>query len=267
MNQSKLGQLTFAVLDYERPKETLLCIESIKRYCSVNYQLMYVCNGGSPLLGIELQANGHIDTLIVNKNNWGCGIGMKQCIQSSMTDWVIIVQSDQIMNRPFIEDEFNLLTSHLAAHPETFYMDLAGNQGHGRYSERAGLINRAKYLGVPWLEDTIGGPGPYANSKWTEQLIQEYITEKGMTITSANPLLFADNGKWSQRSYPCGGETKHSTDERRLFILKSLARRYDDFPNLKLNDEEWRQVLAGEWPKEGKVPEADKPHSFIYWKS
>ena len=51
-----------------------------------------------------------------------------------------------------------------------------------------------------------------------------------------------------------------------LKIVKPLKQRYNDFPNLKLNDLEWEEVLSGKWPSEGKIPEADKHDSFICWK-
>ena len=79
------------------------------------------------------------------------------------------------------------------------------------------------------------------------------------------PTFFADNGKWSYRSYPDLAETCHSTDEKVLKIIKPFTRRFDDFPNLKLTDAEWAEVLEGRWPVEGKIPEADKPNSFKVW--
>ena len=103
--------------------------------------------------------------------------------------------------------------------------------------------------------------------QWTENLLQEYMREYKLNfITSNETFYFANNGKWSQRSYPCGGETVHATDTKLLKVLKPLKQRYDDFPNLKLNDAEWEEVLSGNWPAEGKIPEADKAHSFVYWK-
>ncbi len=144
------------------------------------------------------------------------------------------------------------------------YLDLAGNQGHGRASERAHLINRRRYLDIPGMDDTVGGPGPFAQAKWTESQVQGHC---GDAFLTGRPL-FADNGAWSERDYgPAYGnaKTRHRTDTKRLFILSPFSRRADGFPNLNLSDEEWDLVLTGRWPMEGRIPEADKPHSFQCW--
>ena len=268
MNQGKLGQLTFALLDYERYREANTCLSSISEYCRVPYQLVYVSNGGKHDHVQEWQKQGRLDTVIYNKSNLGCGIATKQAIAAALTRWVIYVQVDQFMRRPFEQAEFDFLTRQLSLSRNLFYIDLAGNQGHGQFSERAFLIDRNRYLSIPGIDDVIGGPGPLAQSKWTEQHVQEYMRNAELTFKSSSEVLFADNGKYSPREYgeEYGGKTIHETDTKLLKIVKPFKKRADGFPNLNLNDEEWRQVLAGEWPVEGKVPEADRAHSFEFWK-
>ena len=267
MNQGKLGQLTFALLDYERPREASTCLDSIANLCRVPHQIVYVSNGGKQDYVRRWQDLGYLDTVIYNHSNLGCGIATKQAITASLTRWVIYVQIDQFMCRPFEQEEFDLLTRQLSFSHSLFYIDLAGNQGHGKFSERALLIDRNRYLSIPGIDEVIGGPGPFAQSKWTEQHVQEYMRDAELSFRSVTPQLFGDNGKNSIREYgeEYGGKTLHETDTKKLKILMPFKKRADGFPNLKLNDEEWRQVLAGEWPIEGKIPEADKAHSFKCW--
>ena len=184
-----------------------------------------------------------------------------------MTPWVIYVQVDQYLGTTLTDEHIRQMIALLEASPDKFHIDLAGNQGQGRFSERAFFVNRARYLAVPGMDTCIGGPGPYADHKWTEQLVQEHMAVNNLGfISPAGPPAFIDNGKWSRRTYPDGAETLHSTDEKRLFVIRSFKERLIGFPNLKLNDTEWDMAINGTWPSGGMIPEADRPHSFVYWR-
>lgn len=269
MNQGVLGQLTVCVLDHNRPAEAERCVVSIRQHIHARpFQLLFLSNGGEQTIARRLYDDELVDTLLLNRQNVGCGIGMRQMAQAALTEWVMLVQCDQYAVRPYTEAEFQHHVNYLTSGGQpALYIDLAGNQGQGRASERALLINRRRYLDLPGMDDIIGGPGPYAQSKWTEQHMQEHCSG----FASA-PLLFADNGAWSEREYPPqygrdGGvpRTKHRTDTKRLWVLSPFGCRADGFPNLKLTDAEWDDVLNDRWPAEGKVPEQDKPHSFVAW--
>lgn len=266
MNQQKLTNLTFCLLDYERPVEAERCLRSIKEFVKFPHQVLYVSNGGEQEYVKNFYEQGLIDTLILNDKNHGCGIGTKQAIASAMTKWIVYVQVDQFLIRPFLQEEFNNMVFAMDRDSHLFYIDLAGNQGQGKFSERAFLMEKNRYLLVDNLDDTIGGPGPYADYLWTEELVQNHMKDNSFYFITV-PLMFADNGKVSRRSYPCGAETIHYTDEKRLFVLKPFKQKYDNFPNLHLNEKEWEMAMTENgWPKEGLIPEADKAHSFIFWK-
>lgn len=270
VNQGVLGRLTVAVLAYNRPAETERCVLSVRQYIKdapLAAQILCLSNGGDQDLARHLYDTGLVDTLLLNRCNVGCGIAMKQMAQAALTEWVMMVQSDQYAIRPYGWAELSHHIEYLQQHPEVLYVDLAGDQGHGRPSERAHLINRRRYLDLPGMDDVIGGPGPYAASKWTEQHVQEHCVR----FVSAAPL-FADNGAWSEREYPVeygqhglAPRTRHRTDTKRLWVLSPFSRRVEGFPNLTLSEEEWSLVLDGKWPEEGRIPEADKPHSFVAW--
>lgn len=268
MNEYNPPKVSIAILDYNRPKESKLLLDSLVN-ANFRHEVVFLANGGDTKFAQDEFNAGRIDRLLINKQNNGCGLGTRQLFQSCMTEYVIYVQSDQFLFRPFTENELNKFIEWMEnpRNRKFLYVDLAGNQGNGKFSERALLINRKKYLDIPDMDKTIGGPGPWANYQWTENLVQKYMSSYGLNIITSNETFyFANNGKWSQRSYPCGGETVHATDTKLLKIIKPLKQRYDDFPNLKLNNVEWEEVLSGNWPVEGKIPEADKVHSFVYWK-
>lgn len=259
--------VSVVVLDYNRPKEAAQLMESLRANLLCASEVVWVSNGGEDRYVSPWFENGLITRWVRNRANWGCGLGMRLAAQACMTPWVILCQVDQFLRAPLTDALLNQLINELRRDDSNLYMDLAGNQGNGRYSERAHLINRERYLSIPGLDQVIGGPGPYADHRWTEQHVQEYMAAAELRfLTLSGAPLFVDNGKWSRRSYPDGAETLHSTDEKRLFILKPFTKRLDGFPNLKLNDAEWELALSGRWPAEGLIPEADKAHSFVHWK-
>ena len=276
MNQGVLGYLTVCLLDYNRPAESERCLRSIRQHLLVQpLQVLYLSNGGDQSHARQWYDEGLIDTLLLNKVNVGCGIAMKQMAAAALTEWVMMVQSDQYLLRPYTQIDFERMVELLSGRNESsiLYYDLAGNQGRGHYSERAHLINRRRYLDITGMDDVIGGPGPYAQSLWTERHVQNYMAatpnKAGFGFVSdPATAFFADNGAWSEREYGPeygGAKTRHRTDTKRLFVLKPFTRRADGFPNLNLSDAEWADVLAGRWPEEGRIPEADKAHSFQCW--
>lgn len=271
MNQNVAGNLTVALLDYDRPKEAERCLHSVIQCICPECppQILYLSNGGNQDHARRWYEEGLVDTLVLNKRNWGCGVATKQAFQAALTDWVMYVQVDQYAVRPFTVDDLYDITSELDRHPDALlYADLAGNQGHGSFSERALLMHRRDYLDIPGLDEVIGGPGPWAQHKWTERHVQDYMKERNLGFLTMTPPLFADNGKWSRREYGVqygGAITEHATDTKLLKIIKPFTARADGFPNLNLSNEEWAEVLAGKWPVEGKIPEADKAHSFVVW--
>lgn len=267
MSTYKQPLVSVVILDYNRPQEARTLLDSLASNATFEHEVVYLSNGGDQTYALEAYSKGDIDTLILNKKNSGCGLGTRQGFQAAMGQYVMYVQVDQWLAKPLSQETINQMTRVLADHQGYLYIDLAGNQGNGNPSERAMLISRERYLAIPGLSETIGGPGPYADHRWTENLLQEYMrTEDLAFLSNERTYYFGNNGKWSQRSYPCGGETVHATDTKILRVLKPLKQRYDDFPNLKLNDVEWDEVLNGRWPAEGKIPEADKAHSFVFWK-
>lgn len=253
--------LNILILDYNRPKESELCLYSIKKHAKFNHKITYLSNGGKQDYPYDFYEKNLIDKLILRKQNSGCGLGTRELFNDFDIDseYVIYVQCDQYMIRDVDQDEIEYYISNIKEN--ILYVDLAGNQGGGKYSERAHLINKNIYNKIP---NTIGGPGPFANKKWTEESIQHYMKDNKLSFISVNPLVFADNGKFSIREYPCGGQLLMHTDTKEVFILKPIKKRID-FININLTNEEWDSVLNNTWVN-GTIPINHKDHSFNYWK-
>lgn len=256
-----MSLITYLVLDYERPQESELCLNSLKICSKFDYEVVYLSNGGNQDYVYDYYKQGLIDKLILRKKNSGCGLGTRELFNdfNLKNDYVIYVQCDQFLCRTFSEAELKYYIGFLETN-QYFYIDLAGNQGHGNYSERAHLISKSNYNKIP---NGIGGPGPYADSIWTEKYVQDYIKNNNLNFFTTKTLLFMDNGKASRREYPCGGVLMQHTDTKAVYIEKPIKNRID-FPNVKLNDNEWTKILNGEWVN-GTVPEGHKDSSFVCW--
>lgn len=252
--------VSFLILDYNRAPELELLLKSIKDFVKVPHEIVLLSNGGNQEPASVFYANGLVDTLILNKKNNGCGLGTRQLFNSTLAEYVFYVQSDQFLIREITESTVEHWKKTL--NEGYFYIDLAGNQGHGNYSERAHFMKRSDYVNIPGLPSIVGGPGPYANERWTENFLQEYIKNNNLKLFHET-MFFLDNGKRSIREYPCGGILELSTDTKRLYIHKPISKRVD-FPNLLLTDEEWSLILSGKW-QNGTIPQLHKDSSFYYW--
>lgn len=256
-------RVTYLVLNYNRPKETELCLRSIKRFSFFDHQITLLNNGGADSdIIYSFYKQGLIDKLILRSENSCCGCGTRELFHSLElnSDYVIYVQCDQFMYRPVIEEEINSWIQLLGKY---FYIDLAGNQGNGRPSERASLYRRSDYLSIKFGKNEGHGPGPHAHLIWSEEVLQKHMKQNNLEFFTVKPHIFWDNGKNSIREYPCGGILMQETDTKAVHILNPISKRVD-FPNIKLTDSEWQLILNNNWIN-GTIPELQKQDSFIVW--
>ncbi len=252
--------LSVAILDHRKPSESSRLLASLTEYLRVSAEVVYAHDGPAPTYVKEAFDFGGIDTFIETNAPQGCGIQTRRLFQACMAPYIAYIQVDQYLTRPFTETIFAKCRE-LLEDPQTFYIDLAGNQGHGRPSERALLMKRKRYLEIPGLDDTIGGPGPYADHPWTEALLQDYITNNQLRFATLSPTFFADNGVWSVRTQPDGSISRLRTDTKALYWETKPTERFV-YPDL--TDAEWDASIAGTWV-DGTVPERYQPHSFNHW--
>lgn len=252
--------LSVAILDHRKPDEAYRLLDSLAINLKVEAEIVYAHDGPAPEYIESFFDAGSIDTLIQTKAAQGCGIQTRRLFQACLAPYVMYVQVDQYLTRPFTEAIFAKCRELLEA-PQTFYIDLAGNQGHGRPSERALLMKRDRYLSIPGLSDTIGGPGPYADHPWTEALLQEYIGRNQLRFATLTPTFFGDNGIWSIRTQPDGSISKLRTDTKALYWETQPK---EPFVYPDLTEAEWAASIAGTWV-DGTIPERYREHSFRCW--
>jgi hypothetical protein len=256
------------ILDHDQRQEASILLESIEQCALFDKKVYYLANGNTEDYAYDFYKQGLIDVLIVNKKNNGGGFATMQLFQSCDTEYALYIQADQYFYRKTKQEEVDSWVDALCKYPtdnpdaetKISHIDLAGNQGHGEYSERGHLINVDFYNSIP---KHGGGPGPYHHLEWTEYTMQQHIKQNDLEMVSVQPLAIADAGKWAVRENPDGSKWKHRTDTKELWMLSPPSEKYV-YP--KFTDREWEKTLEDKsWP-DGQIPEGEKEHSFTHWK-
>lgn len=267
-------KITIAVLDYNRPEEARKALISLRENAKFAHHILYLDNGSDEISRSSLNPRDYkyrysaeflnedlIDELIVNRKNNGCGAGMEQLYHASRTKYVLLHQVDQFLQYKMEQNFVDNLICALEGR-EYHCIDLAGNQGCGKFSDRAHLMSRELYLSIPKsVNGEFGGPGPFNHLKYTEEFVGDYFVEHNLKIAHLF-TPFVDNGKFSVREIG-DGKYKHRCDSKELWILKKPTYRTKEYP--PFSNEEWQIALGQQgWP-DGKIPEKWIPHSFKYW--
>lgn len=264
--------IEYLILDYEREEEARLLLESIEKYSKFDYTVTFLSNGGDQTYAKKLKEEGLIDKLILNQVNTGSGGGTVQLFAQCETKYAFYIQVDHILAAELNREHINAFID-LVENQGYCYVDLAGDQCHGVYSERAQFINTEFYNSIP---KSVGGAGPWHEMPWTEEYVQNYIKDNNLKYKSVyfegdsrhqlgektKLPVFLNNGKWSYRSNLDGSLWKHKTDTGELWMIKKPTQKFV-YPNF--TDEEWESAFRGDWP-DGKIPEKNEPHSFVHWK-
>lgn len=260
-------KVSFLVLDYKKPNESRLLLESIKKHVKFPYKVIYLHNGYSQHAQMFMQ-EGLIDQLIMTAENDGLGLGTRNLFAACFSPYTIYAQNDQILGRDFTEEELDYLINHLDMHTMDEKLvksvSLAGAPcGDGIYSERAHLIETLTYR--EW-ENTYpmphGGAGPFHDIQWREGYIQSLYKKYGWTHYIYQNPMFVDNGVFALRENPDGSIWCHRTDNKKLWNIIKPKEKYSSYP--KFTDKEWDDVLTNGWP-DGKIPENEIQNSFSCW--
>lgn len=250
------------VIDFEKPEETKLCLESIQKFCSFNKEVIYLNNGSQNQdYAYQFFKDGLVDEIILRKSNSGCGLAIKEAFLACQQEYAILMQNDQSFIRELSQfdiDSFIYLFKNKAY--KIGAISFAGlPAGHNTYSERAHIISVPFYNSIP---KTIGGPGPWNNIKYSEQSVQEYFHQNDYKFIDTEFPCVIDNGKWSVREIG-DGKYKHRCDTKQMYILKKPTYKTEEYP--PFNDKEWEVAINGHWI-DGSIPEKWQRHSFVYWK-
>ena len=246
------------ILDYNRPKELLELVLSLEKFALFEKKVVILNNGGDGSQADSLQEAGLVDEVIHNQINVGCGLGTIQLFSQCKSKYAFYIQVDHELIAPIYDADISGFEN-LIEEKGFDYVDCAGDQGHGNYSERAQFIGRDYYLSIP---KSAGGPGPLDDLVWTEESVQN-ASPKFYTIRLSNGYPpFLDKGKDSVRSNPDGSIWKHHPDTKVVYCLKKPTERFS-FP--PLSEAEWQIALDGGWPEEGRIISAWEDNSFEVW--
>ena len=262
--------ISVCVLDYCKPQETRLLLESLRDRIKFPHKVIYLHNGGGESYGYEFFKMGLIDQFIQTRENNGLGIGTRDLMAASFSRFTMYVQNDQVLGRDFTKEELDdiikTLTSDVKIDGKTVMsISLAGYPcGKGIYSERAHIITTDIYKGFEF--DYLlkaGGAGPYHHQPWREGTMQDIYKLNNYIHYAWPRQLFIDNGKYTIRDQPCGGKLRMRTDTKSVVWLVAPKEKYV-FPDM--TDKEWEDSIAGKWVN-GTIPEnyLKGGHSFQCW--
>lgn len=264
MKEHNLPSVSILFLDFNKPNESKLALDSIYKNAKFKYKLVYLSNGGEQDYVIDFYKKGLIDNLILNKKNNGLGYGTEDLFRFCETEFAIYWQNDQIMGREFTQEELDYYIEFIKNNqnnPKVGAISLAGLPcGQNTYSERASIINTKFYNSIP---KTHGGCGPFNHLKYNEQAVQEFFKENGYLFIPISNQIVIDNGCYTIRELPCGGLVRMRTDLKSVTWLKLPKQPYM-FP--EMSPEEWNLSIDGKW-ENGKIPNKyiEKNEVFNCW--
>lgn len=257
------------ILDYNRQDELKLLLESLKENAKFDKDIVVLNNGGERYAD-AYKEQGLCDRVIHFDRGVGCGFGTIHLFAQCRTKYAFYVQVDHYLAYELNNNDIKDFVS-LIEESGFFYVDVAGDQGHGNYSERAQFIKVEDYNRI---SKQGGGPGCWNHLKWTEECVQNYIKENELKYHSfyqsawlGDKMVklppFIDNGKWSIRENPDGAIFKHRTDLKTVYCLNKPTQVYDYPP---FSHAQWNIAINGDYPKEGMVPEGWRDSVFEFWK-
>lgn len=185
-------KVSFLVLDFNKPQETLNLLSSIRSGVQFkDYEIVLLSNGGQQDYAYYFYKQGLVDRLFLYKDNLGCGIATHDLFNAAKAPYSIYVQNDHVLSREFTEEELQKMIQDL--NTEYDLIDLSGGAGHNdKYSERAHIIKTDLYKSLPIKG--FGGPGPYENWLWSEAGASYSFWNFNHKICHNWPMLFGNTG-------------------------------------------------------------------------
>ncbi len=264
--------LSVAVLDFCKPIESRLCLQSVKDHIKFPHRVIFCDNGSSEDYAMDFVREGLVDQLIVNRESTGLGLGTRDLFAACHSALTLYLQNDQIMARDLTQDELaDEICGKMYApqwqggvYGSCMSVSLAGAPcGVGVYSERAHIIETQFYKNME-EQGVLGyhGAGKYHDGPWREAQIQALYKEKGWMHYIYEKPLVQDNGVYAVRDMGEAGVWVHRTDSKALWCIVPPKIKNPVYP--KLSDVEFAIAAAGEWP-DGRVPEVEVKDSFRCW--
>lgn len=266
-------ELTIAVLDFQKPYETQLCLESIKQFVKVPHKTILYHNGlvkgNYPTAFLQ---SGLCDLLMQSYKNNGLGVGTRDLIGAVFSEYFCLLQNDQYLIGN-IDDMIFGQIKELLNHPfnNVKSVSVAGdNCPVSQYSERAHFTKTEFYKRmdreIPLM---CNGAGPYhASGPWRERQIQDWYAHAGYIHKTDFPILVQDFGCFAPRENADGSVWLHRPDTKQLWLIRAAKGNafdmsFSGYPNL--SPHEWNMFILHLFWLDGKIPEREIADSFTVW--
>lgn len=259
-------ELAILVLDYCKPIESHLLLQSIKKYVKVPNKVIFCDNGSGEDYALQFLRDGLIDQLIINRESTGLGLGTRDLHALAQSKYVLYCQNDQIFGADLSEKDFETFKQALEDDPTRFSskiksISLAGWPcGESIFSERAFIMLTNSYKSIEPL--SFGGAGKYHEYPWREGQIQDLYKKYKWVHAATHPIVI-DNGVFAVRDMgTSGGVFCHRTDTKEMWVIVQPKEFNSAYP--KLTESEKQFVLHHGWI-DGTIPETERTHSFCCW--
>ena len=262
--------LTVSVLDFAKPIESRICLESIKRHVKVAHKVVFCDNGSGEDYPISFVREGLVDQLIVNQGSMGLGLGTRDIMNASFSPYTLMMQNDQLFSRDLTQADFDALTSQLGKEingKKIASINLAGKIAPANhYSERSHIVFTTFYKQMERNGELgYAGAGPYHHAgPWREASIQAIYAAQGLIHwTPPTTPWVSDNGVFAVRDEAQGGIFLHRTDLKKCWVIvPPIGPKNPLYP--KMTDAEFELAKKGEWV-DGAIPEQEIADSFDCW--
>lgn len=246
--------ITFLILDFNRPTETNLLLNSIKKYVKFDHSVILYSNGGEQNYIKDFYDKNLIDIAILSKKNDGSGIGTIRLIELCPTEYFIYIQCDNFFYRDFSFEELDLMRKEL----DKDKVGVISLTNLNSFSERAFMCKTEFYLKNHFQEGGGTGPTQVLNLLNSEQAMTKWLEKNNKDIVIWNQLLI-DSGLFSIVETPCGGSLIRRCDSQELKILKLPKQK---MPLWNLSEIEWEDILNNKW-EDWTIPKASIPWIFF----
>jgi hypothetical protein len=253
------------VINFNRPAETRLCLEAIKKFALFENRVILFNNGGNdPAEIFRSYQEGLIDKLVINKINEGEGFGCIELYNNCKSKYSFFIENDCELLYPITQDNINSFIYTLE-YGGASCIDLTGGIcGENTYSGRVFFMNTEFYKSIKKCDENgiYGGPGPYSDVPPLENFIQKYFKENNLKVAHTSKI-YKENGCYAVRENKDGSQYIHRCDTQQLKVLVYPTERAAHPP---WNDEEWKDVLEKKYWPAWKIPTNDKKNSFVHFK-
>lgn len=254
-------ECSILVLDFLRPNETRMCLESLRRHVKFdNYEIILFVNGCQHDYAFDFYKQGLCDKLIVSRANEGIPFAEMRLVDFCNTEYFIFTCNDNVLLRDVSQGEFDEMKKALNK-PNAGLI----NYAHvNPWSEKFFMMKRDLYLKIEGF--TGGGCGPHRDQPITSEMtIHKFMDDNNLEFIhweKLKPNLLGDIARYSMQETATGGIYRWRTDTQQFWWLRAPARPEPE--SFDFTDEEWATIMSGKW-RGGTIPVNKNKWTFFFF--